>query len=579
MKLLAAFKNFRSRKARPRILDFVRRKLVVETPEEAIRQRVLRSLHFDYGYPHDTLRCEEPVQVGDAQWRADIVVRVARAVGQGGASDGYDALVELFRQLPGASHASVVPLPSHISFPIDGRTVSLALCAFFIDSQSIGLQLDATMVGPSLPYRVLARPYSVPCTDFDDAVRVAIGIPADATAPEAVAAFLRNCPDVLEGFDRLIVGVTTACVFFVVPVVGGRCVLASIARDAWDEEMAKAAEPQVEAPDQEDDDDDSKPDEDWPIVVVECKAWDVPLSQGAEWQGMNYGNAVGAQYLVVTNGREARTFHYPPGASDWSRLDELPTYDALIEDSSLGLRNRNLKTIERLLPVGIAPPGALLAWRRWYSTDAIDLTAMQAIAACRLIDCIEMPMELFEQGSLPPEWGMHDDLGSVRRRVRSTRGEYRSLYRDIAVGRTFSKANPLVGVAIARAVFQPSPNEEDLEGAPCAPLLHVGVMRTTTVEHVLEIDLATSLEIRGTRVVLAHDGSMRWKRTTADSARVLAQVREDAPWLLKDDRVLLWDADLREQVTPAHGTELFRRLIAYALVRRECADLQEAKRR
>lgn len=65
-----------------RIIDFLSNQPLVTTPEERVRQRYLRVLHYEYGYPKDRMRREVPIQHGHKEMldtngapiRADIVI-------------------------------------------------------------------------------------------------------------------------------------------------------------------------------------------------------------------------------------------------------------------------------------------------------------------------------------------------------------------------------------------------------------------------------------------------------------------------------------------------------------------------
>jgi hypothetical protein len=67
-----------------RLLGFVRARLVADTPEERVRQDVLRTLVDVYGYPESALLAEEPVARGSAdRTRADVLVELPRQVAAG----------------------------------------------------------------------------------------------------------------------------------------------------------------------------------------------------------------------------------------------------------------------------------------------------------------------------------------------------------------------------------------------------------------------------------------------------------------------------------------------------------------
>jgi len=61
--------------AEGRIVDFLDQKVSrPNTPEERVRQAYVRNLHYDYGYPKDTLRVGAPIHIGSETKQADIVI-------------------------------------------------------------------------------------------------------------------------------------------------------------------------------------------------------------------------------------------------------------------------------------------------------------------------------------------------------------------------------------------------------------------------------------------------------------------------------------------------------------------------
>ncbi|MDD3549494.1 MAG: type I restriction enzyme HsdR N-terminal domain-containing protein, partial [Bacteroidales bacterium] len=52
----------------------VRKKWVDKTPEEEVRQEIIRHLHIVGGFPLHLMTCEYPVRYLGTNWRADLVV-------------------------------------------------------------------------------------------------------------------------------------------------------------------------------------------------------------------------------------------------------------------------------------------------------------------------------------------------------------------------------------------------------------------------------------------------------------------------------------------------------------------------
>lgn len=56
------------------VLDPVRRRWVALTPEEEVRQNIIRLLHCRYDYPLELMQVEGTIAMGDLSKRCDIVV-------------------------------------------------------------------------------------------------------------------------------------------------------------------------------------------------------------------------------------------------------------------------------------------------------------------------------------------------------------------------------------------------------------------------------------------------------------------------------------------------------------------------
>ena len=57
-----------------KILDFLTKKLVNDTPEEYVRQNIEKALVRQYKYPSDCCKPEVSIKVGSASKRVDVVV-------------------------------------------------------------------------------------------------------------------------------------------------------------------------------------------------------------------------------------------------------------------------------------------------------------------------------------------------------------------------------------------------------------------------------------------------------------------------------------------------------------------------
>lgn len=56
------------------VFDPVRKKRVVLTPEEGVRQWLIKELSSNYGYPLSLMSCEFPIEANRIQYRGDLIV-------------------------------------------------------------------------------------------------------------------------------------------------------------------------------------------------------------------------------------------------------------------------------------------------------------------------------------------------------------------------------------------------------------------------------------------------------------------------------------------------------------------------
>lgn len=59
-----------------------------------------------------------------------------------------------------------------------------------------------------------------------------------------------------------------------------------------------------------------------PLVLVECKEMNIPLNENVFGQVLRYQSTMQAQWLIITNGNEARVFRY--ASEKLEEYDKLP---------------------------------------------------------------------------------------------------------------------------------------------------------------------------------------------------------------------------------------------------------------
>ncbi|WP_084625550.1 type I restriction enzyme HsdR N-terminal domain-containing protein [Salinimicrobium xinjiangense] len=69
-----------------------------------------------------------------------------------------------------------------------------------------------------------------------------------------------------------------------------------------------------------------------PLVLVECKEPNVPLTDKVEFQILRYHSILRAKILYLTNGRDEVVYHYLSEGNRYQQLNKLPKYEDLLDD-------------------------------------------------------------------------------------------------------------------------------------------------------------------------------------------------------------------------------------------------------
>ncbi len=73
-----------------------------------------------------------------------------------------------------------------------------------------------------------------------------------------------------------------------------------------------------------------------PVLLVECKAPEVPLSQRVVDQALRYNMKLHVKYLLISNGMKHAGYYADYQQNKLEVLDELPVYEQLIGNSPSG---------------------------------------------------------------------------------------------------------------------------------------------------------------------------------------------------------------------------------------------------
>jgi hypothetical protein len=72
-----------------------------------------------------------------------------------------------------------------------------------------------------------------------------------------------------------------------------------------------------------------------PILIVECKANNIPLTEDVLNQVERYDEILGANTVMVTNGKLLRLYSWDTEHKKYIGLNEIPTYEELVKKAKL----------------------------------------------------------------------------------------------------------------------------------------------------------------------------------------------------------------------------------------------------
>jgi hypothetical protein len=316
------------------------------------------------------------------------------------------------------------------------------------------------------------------------------------------------------------------------------------------------------------------------ILVVECKRPDVFLEHRAQEQAETYATAVGARYVLLTNGDERVPFARDKGR--WRKLAKVPSWREMLKQQGLRWAAR---------PELVREPWSAI------DTAAKCRTLIKADGPYEFIVGADTPGYLvplafnlfgllaFEQGlRLPIEDSaiiIQKDLG-VRARWfgNAAGGTWPSdFYRSFLVREKATGSHQIVSLAILGGAK--NVNDPTFGNTRGMTYLVVAIDDGATSHNSLQLALDKFVpepQLKMGRVVLRHDGTMTsGKRGRVANDTVLSFVRREAPQLIEDRAVLLGRLPADRLITWNDASDFLLRVVRYALVRDRLRDDLRAK--
>lgn len=304
-----------------------------------------------------------------------------------------------------------------------------------------------------------------------------------------------------------------------------------------------------------------------PVLVVECKAPDVPLTDNVVQQVMHYNDILGADTIMITNGSESLWWSWNEEKQGYISLEEIPTYNSLISQQGLVFDE---SALEQLL------------WPRYEDFYSEDL-AQEFIDEGILGEETPKEMQPFiinlasfflnEQDRLEPQTlsgikiiedgGLrYASYGNV------AGGEWPGVYRCFII-EDEENNNQIISISVlACGKFENDPKFNNRRGFTS---LIVAIDDYDRSHNSLQLNIDDYTSADGNQYTIWHDGKLTvGNKGSAKRSEVIEYISIHQPDLLDvDGRVLLGTLDhSRELSFSQHETrEFIGRLIKYAIIR------------
>jgi hypothetical protein len=590
-----------------RLICHVRGKPIADTLEERVRQDVLRTLTDEYGYPEAALFPEEPIARGTPdRRRADVLVELPEAIvlrhdplihepGTSPALSYPRAAREVREQLGEIEEVFVVDLPEEVNLVVDGERVRAQVYGFRERRGGIALELTVSpreIQRLSMPERISPLVLGLGLLESENALAQQLGLPSNwAFDSSANLRFLESAMDRLHvrglcpRFNRVVeydegftsgVSLDGRSGWLVVRTGGcGPGVLVRLnsmtlkgpepqlvgmiqrSRKRSDAETLRRRVSGVDGPSRT-------------LIVVECKAPGVSLSEEVRVQGRGYAEQQGARYLVLTSGTAGRTEVYVRMENEWIPIrEDIPTYEQLSSQPQFGVARVPSPAPRRILPEDAeSRPGTV--WLHARARDCIGLDLPRAIwcAVLRIDDALTDPSFSCEEALAALGISVTDDRGLKLHEPGHSAGRLPSLFRDFVV-RDRGGHETCVSLAVRglRAVRGHSRWCNQASGSR----LLVSIPVASQYRNDLELNLESSCRPGASGgFEYFHLGKMSKGNGGAYSPReVLAWTRDRFVELMRGEEVFLGLVPPGGTTSRAELAQFVARALAYGLARRD----------
>ena len=312
----------------------------------------------------------------------------------------------------------------------------------------------------------------------------------------------------------------------------------------------------------------------YPLMVVECKAPNVIITDKVFEQALFYTDFLEAAFMVVTNGDELYCYIWDDEKEDYLLIEDIPKYDELINEENIkyvenpeeqwkrfDYKDDIEKNRKILLDYGIIgedtrlsliPFITNLAGLLYDETDAIKKLALKT-------------KKLISDGGI-----RYTTFGNA------AGGGFTGEYRYLILENLENKENEIVSMAVmGKASTKNHPKWGNSKGYT---ILNIAIDDIENSHLSLEYSIDRFVEIKDNKYSFWHDGTLTvGKKGRAKNKDVIDFVKSKNPDLIVNNKIFLGTLDNAKEFTwkDKDVQQLFSNFIEYAFIRDEFRKLRK----
>jgi hypothetical protein len=304
-----------------------------------------------------------------------------------------------------------------------------------------------------------------------------------------------------------------------------------------------------------------------PLILIECKEKNVPLTDGVFMQAFSYDSELEAKLIIITNGKETIPLLWDEEKEDYLELQEIPQYNDLISNKSLKTKEETSGTwtrpnhidievsiIEELLDEGFMGEDT----DPKFHSFLLNLHGLIYDEQNKILNFSCASNNSIQDGGV-----RYTTFGNA------SGGSWAGYYRYLIIEDP-NKNHEIISFSIMGKLS--AKNHPKYGNSKGESMLLVAIDNYEKSHLSLELSLDRFTKIEENNYTIIHDGTLTvGKKGRAKNEEVLSFVNQRNPGLIKNGKVYLGSLDNSTELNWQRKDviELFSNLIDYALIRDE----------